>query len=310
MKVEQLTDPGGHVGPPGSLKKKSIAGLDDSDSGLDTTSTSSDSARSSSKVVEQNDKTKNHHETVHEVSTVVVVTRKKPPFMGLALKRNPDLSEIARNEQKLCYECYECGSKMAKRQPLTKTNGILFMKNRESEIMEYAQYKSVDDQAYTRSEIVQSWHYELQDHREYCLEELNQMYFYQKRYNQKYAVKKKNVSKSPIEDARKVTNNGDEKPTAMTKLQKKLREKIRKSKFNDTKSKSRDQSLDPSDPSVARSNPRHKPSCVISRPLTEENTDINFSGILQSTVLRQHCEQCVLRNKPVEYQNVLFVCQL
>ena len=35
-----------------------------------------------------------------------------------------------------------------------------------------------------------------------------------------------------------------------------------------------------------------------------------FSGILQSTVLRQHCEQCVLRNKPVEYQNVLFVCQL
>ena len=151
------------------------------------------------------------------------------------------------------------------------------MKNRESEIMEYAQYKSVNDQAYTRSEIVQSWHYELQDHREYCLEELNQMYFYQKRYNQKYAVKKKNVSKLPIEDARKVTNNGDEKPTAMTKLQKKLREKIRKSKFNDTKSKSRDQSLDPSDPSVARSNPtRHKPSCVISRPLTEENTDINF----------------------------------
>jgi len=91
MKVEQLTDPGGHVGPPGSLKKKSSAGLDDSDSGLDTTSTSSDSARSSSKVVEQNDKTKNHSETVHEVSTVVVVTRKKPPFMGLALKRNPDL---------------------------------------------------------------------------------------------------------------------------------------------------------------------------------------------------------------------------
>jgi len=308
MKVEQLTDPGGHVGPPGSPKKESIAGLDDSDSGLDTTSTSSDSARSSSKVVQQNENQKNH-ETVEASSTVVVVTRKKPPFMGLALKRNPDLSEIARNEQKLCYECYECGSKMAKRQPLTKTNGILFMKNRESEIMEYAQYKSVDDQAYTRSEIVQSWHYELQDHREYCLEELNQMYFYQKRYNQKYGAKKKNISKSPIEDASKVTNNGDEKPTAMTKLQKKLREKIRKSKFNDTKSKS-SQSLDPSDPSVARSNPRHKPSCVISRPLTEENTDINFSGILQSTVLRQHCEQCVLRNKPVEYQNVLFVCQL
>ena len=90
MKVEQLTDPGGHVGPPGSPKKESIAGLDDSDSGLDTTSTSSDSARSSSKVVQQNENQKNH-DTVEASSTVVVVTRKKPPFMGLALKRNPDL---------------------------------------------------------------------------------------------------------------------------------------------------------------------------------------------------------------------------
>jgi len=87
MKVEQLTDPGGHVGPPGSPpnKKESIAGLDDSDSGLDTTSTSSDSAQPSKPVVEQ--KT---NETINE-SSVVVVTRKKPPFMGLALKRNPDL---------------------------------------------------------------------------------------------------------------------------------------------------------------------------------------------------------------------------
>lgn len=305
MKVEHLTDPGGHVGPPGSSSKKdatSGSGLDDSDSGLDTTSTSS--LRSNSKTSTNVGVDEGTTQPTITEPALVVITRKKPPFMGLALKRNPDLSEIARNEQKLCYECYECGSKMAKRQPLTKTNGILFMKNRESEIMEHSQYKSVADQAYTRSEIVQSWHYELQDHRDYCVDELNQMYFYQKRYNQKYGVTVKPTT-TPIEE-RGVTNN-DEKMTAMTKLQKKLCEKIRKSKFNDAKSKS-SQSLDPS-PVAARS-PRSRPSCVISRPLTEENTDINFSGILQSTVLRQHCEQCVLRNKPVEYQNVLFVCQL
>ena len=40
-------------------------------------------------------------------------------------------------------------------------------------------------------------------------------------------------------------------------------------------------------------------------------TDINFSGILGSnTVLRQHCEQCVLRDKPEDFRSVLFVCQL
>jgi len=218
MKVEQLTDPGGHVGPPGPTSKNTGSGLEDSDSGLDTTSTSS---------VRSNSKTSNTADsgvsikTPEKTKVVELTPRKKPPFMGLALKRNPDLSEIARNEQKLCYECYECGSKMAKRQPLTKTNGILFMKNREADVMENYEYDSVADRAFTRSEIVQSWHFELQDHREYCTDELNQMYFYQKKYNLKYGVKVK--SKAPkIEEP--ITNN-DEKATTITKIQKKTARK-------------------------------------------------------------------------------------
>ena len=84
MKVEHITDPGGHVGPPGSGKN---IGLEDSDSGLDTTSTSS---------VRSNSKTSNDTAVSTDEKTKVVefTPRKKPPFMGLALKRNPDLRPV------------------------------------------------------------------------------------------------------------------------------------------------------------------------------------------------------------------------
>ena len=49
---------------------------------------------------------------------------------------------------------------------------------------------------------------------------------------------------------------------------------------------------------------------VKTRPVREEDYEINFSGKLQSTVLRLHCENCVLKDKPEEFQSVLFVCQL
>ena len=48
---------------------------------------------------------------------------------------------------------------MAKRQPLVKTNGILFMKNREEHVLEqfgiFENYENCAEQAFTRSEIVQ-----------------------------------------------------------------------------------------------------------------------------------------------------------
>jgi len=92
MKVEHLTDPGGHVGPPGSSSKKdatSGSGLDDSDSGLDTTSTSS--LRSNSKTSTNVGVDEGTTQPTITEPALVVITRKKPPFMGLALKRNPDL---------------------------------------------------------------------------------------------------------------------------------------------------------------------------------------------------------------------------
>ena len=91
MKVEQLTDPGGHVGPPGPTSKNTGSGLEDSDSGLDTTSTSS---------VRSNSKTSNTADsgvsikTPEKTKVVELTPRKKPPFMGLALKRNPDLRRV------------------------------------------------------------------------------------------------------------------------------------------------------------------------------------------------------------------------
>ena len=42
----------------------------------------------------------------------------------------------------------------------------------------------------------------------------------------------------------------------------------------------------------------------------QEDIEINFIGKLQSTVLRQHCGNCVLKDKPDEFQSVLFVCEL
>lgn len=321
MKAEHVTDPGGHVGPPGERTDKEVAVVEDgaskvkqvsetsdSDSGLDTSSLRSNSKTNETNSPATNEAKQTTTATEEDNSTpepapVLVARRKNIPFMGLALKRNPDLSEIAKNEQKLCYACYECGSKMAKRQPLTRTNGILFMKNREDEVMADVQYASVNERAFTRSEIVHSWHYELEDHRGYCIEELDQMYYYQKRYNQKYGLCKQERTETPDLDENDGDTKSDEKLTTMAKIQNKLRKMTKKTENEKLTESS---TWDHPPPSAA---PRSRPS-VISRPVDEENTDINFSGILQSTVLRQHCEKCVLRNKPLEYQNVLFVCQL
>merc|ERR1719220_2130799 len=49
---------------------------------------------------------------------------------------------------------------------------------------------------------------------------------------------------------------------------------------------------------------------IKSRPPVQDDFEINFTGKLQSTVLRQHCGNCVLKDKPDEFQSVLFVCQL
>lgn len=259
------------------------------------------------------------------------VKRRKMPFMGLAIRRNPDLSQIALNESKLRLACYECGNKMAKRQPLVKTNGILFMKNREEHVLEqfgiYENYENCAEQAFTRSEIVQGWNYELKEHRLYCRSEIEQMGFYQRRYSEKFGQsngsstaqprptanenddKTENVLNSSIDQSEVANGSTNEKKTTISKFSEKLRQKMKRSKSRDTLSSSNsanstDSNFEP--PPAARPT---KPE-VKSKP-AGDITDINFSGILGSnTVLRQHCEQCVLRDKPEDFRSVLFVCQL
>merc|ERR1719229_415853 len=103
----------------------------------------------------------------------------------------------------------------------------------------------------------------------------------------------------------------NEKKTTISKFSEKLRQKMKRSKSRDTLSSSNSSSSNSTDlnfepPPAARPS---KPE-VKSKPVSDI-TDINFSGIVGSnTVLRQHCEQCVLRNKPEDFRSVLFVCQL
>lgn len=254
--------------------------------------------------------------------------RRKMPFMGLAIRRNPDLSQIALNESKLRLACYECGNKMAKRQPLVKTNGILFMKNREEHVLEqfgiFENYENCEEQAFTRSEIVQGWNYELKEHRLYCRSEIEQMGFYQRRFSEKYGTKThQNTEQKTHEHDEKTENcfdqseeknmtaTANEKKTTISKFSEKIRQKMKRSKSRDTLSSSNSSSSNSTDlnfepPPAARPS---KPE-VKSKPVSDI-TDINFSGIVGSnTVLRQHCEQCVLRNKPEDFRSVLFVCQL
>lgn len=349
-------DPGGTIDETPSPVKSHVVNSD-SDSGLDTHSLgSAKNDESLGRVaVEQN---KLPEETAEKPPKTQVTQksqkpknekpkRRKMPNMGLAIRRNPDLSQIALNESKLRLACYECGNKMAKRQPLVKTNGILFMKNREEEILEkfgnFENYENCAEQAFTRSEIVQGWNHELDEHRLYCRSEIEQMGFYQRRFNEKFGPKlTKNLTcknldenlKNSVDDKTDVfdisgspTDSADidrshteknahtEKKTTISKFSEKLMQKMRRSKSRDTliNPHSTNSNLTPTDqfepPPAARQNKKSANPEVKSRP-EKDTTEVNFSGILGSTVLRQHCELCVLRDKPEDYRSVLFVCQL
>ena len=67
----------------------------------------------------------------------------------------------------LLYE-FALGSffKLGKRQPLIKTNGILFLKTREKEELRQRgkPYQDVKDCAMTRSNVVADWTLDLKDH--------------------------------------------------------------------------------------------------------------------------------------------------
>lgn len=314
---EMSVDPGG--GFELSLEKKvknRTSTSSDSDSGLSWTNGESNGESGSDRESEQNLIRESKQPDDHGDE---IIRPRKIPFMGLALRTNK-LSQIAKNEQKIKYQCYECGNTMAKRQPLVKTNGILFMKNREEVEMNGFQYDDLTDCAFTRSEIVKGWNIELREHIGYCSDEIGQMAHYQTKFNEKYKIIRKNSfspsEKSQISETSSQTSENNQPVETVEKVSKisKFLSKINKQ----GRSRSRDTSKiqpDPENcfepPPAARPKPKRSSPSVKIRP-PEATPEVNFSGkvALTSTVLREHCESCVLRNKPEEFQSVLFVCQL
>lgn len=317
--------------------------LHDSDSGLDTTSIGSQ--KNIKQPDAQTDATSGPHPTPEKSDSGITSDssadalqksqkqktpkkqydsrRRRIPKLGLSIKQNPDLSFIRRKPPP---RCISCDNDLCQRQPLVKTNGILFMKRREKECLNLENrhnYESVWDCAFTRSDIVADWTDDLKDHQDFCDQEIRTSLRYQRKY---YEKQRRELQKDPefdendengenIDTGQKAT---DESPTTLrrenSKRISKIEEKLKKmkSKVQNTMQRAKnnqgpiingfvqDEFLPP---------PTARPK-VKTRPVQDENFEINFSGKLQSTVLRLHCENCVLRDKPEEFQSVLFVCQL
>jgi len=266
--------------------------------------------------------------------------RRRIPKLGLSIKTNPDLSYIKTTKSETT-RCLSCNSILRQRQPLVKTNGILFMKHREKEVLESENrigYDSVWDCAFTRSDIVAEWTDDLKDHQDYCVQEIRKCQRMQRRQNEQIleSIRKEeenenfdtgqktagpNVVSEEKNPTEKIgpTETSEEKLPPFRRSQSKrvskmdFGEKLKSLKFKvqTTMQRARPQNCGKIlafeeefiPPTTAR--PKVKP-----RPTKNEDFEINFSGKLQSTVLRLHCENCVLKDKPEEFQSVLFVCQL
>lgn len=332
-----------------------IQNLHDSDSGLDTTSIGS---QKNQKILPE-EKSEDHQSptppNVKQLDSGVTSDssadaknqhqkpkkqfdsrRRRIPKLGLSIKQNPDLSFIRRKPPP---RCISCDSDLCQRQPLVKTNGILFMKRREKELLdlENRSYKSLWDCAFTRSDIVADWTDDLKDHQDFCGQEIRTSL----RYQRKYYEKQRREMLKDIEDdehdesididtgqkidSTTVTDNMIEDDTQIdSTLRRENSRRVSKLDFGERLKKMKSK--------VQNTMQRAKPSPIINgrillmeeeflppptarpkvktRPVREEDYEINFSGKLQSTVLRLHCENCVLKDKPEEFQSVLFVCQL
>lgn len=261
--------------------------------------------------------------------------RRRIPKLGLSIKQNPDLSFIRRKPPP---RCISCDSDLCQRQPLVKTNGILFMKRREKELLNLENrkiYESVWDCAFTRSDIVADWTDDLKDHQDFCDQEIRTSLRYQRKYYEKQRRAQHKENFDEVDENGETLDTGQSTPTSgssetgsgeptTTTLRRENSKRISKMDFGEKlkKMKSKVQNTI----RTAKNNngpiinngieieeflppPTARPK-VKTRPVQDENFQINFSGKLQSTVLRLHCENCVLQDKPEEFQSVLFVCQL
>lgn len=279
--------------------------------------------------------------------------RRRIPKLGITIKQNPDLSFI---RSVPLPRCVSCDSPLFQRQPLVKTNGILFMNAREKEATNNRVYISVHDCAFTRSNIVADWSDELKDHQDFCQQQieiavrLQRDLYKQQRLDSSPDPEVMSIEDVPLEPAlnpiqaarqispnygyqnfsKKVKLSSWHEPMDVdapapvlqransrrsSKMDFGIKFRKMKSKVQNTMQKALpanagntstingiENNFEP--PTSARSKTSHP------KKFFQDDVEINFIGKLQSTVLRQHCGNCVLKDKPDEFQSVLFVCEL
>lgn len=254
--------------------------------------------------------------------------RRRIPKLGITIKQNPDLSFI---RSVPLPRCVSCDSPLFQRQPLVKTNGILFMNAREKEATNNRVYISVHDCAFTRSNIVADWSDELKDHQDFCQQQieiavrLQRDLYKQQRLDSSPDPEVMSIEDVPLEPALNPIQPMDVDAPApvlqransrrSSKMDFGIKFRKMKSKVQNTMQKALPANAGNTSTINGIENNFEPPTSARSKTnqpkkFFQDDVEINFIGKLQSTVLRQHCGNCVLKDKPDEFQSVLFVCEL
>lgn len=302
---------------------------EDSDSGLDSCSIDSQrhlstvtspaqSPKLQDKIINSKSvKAKALNQKIEEIRNTWNGRRRRVPRLGVsALHSKPKSISALREATQL--SCVACCGPLIRRQPLIKTNGILFLKTREKEelLQRGMPYQNIADCAMTRSNVVADWTLDLKDHQDYCDQEIEANLRFKQRASLKSsaedALSSSGVSSSgdctrKLENSNLSKNDTSRASIRFQKVAEKVNfsEKLKKMKQRFTKSHPKNPFEIKEDftppPSAA---PKQKPKC-------ENLEGLQLSvGQQQSRFLRLHCEQCVLKDKPQDFQSVLFVCQL
>jgi len=304
---------------------------DDSDSGLD--SCSIDSQRNLSSVsspsqspkfqekvlTSESVKTNQLNQKIEEIRNTWNGRRRRVPRLGVsALHLKPKSISALREATQL--SCVACSGPLNRRQPLIKTNGILFLKTREKEelLQRGKPYHNMEDCATTRSNVVADWTLDLKDHQDFCNQEIEANLQNKLEYSKRSiledslsssVVSSSDNSSTKLEEPMFSKNHSCRASTRFQKVAERvnLSEKLKKMKQKFTKINNNSKN-----PFEIKEDFTPPPSAAPKpQPKNTKFEGVKLSvGQQQSRILRLHCEQCVLKNKPQDFQSVLFVCQL
>jgi len=306
----------------GEKNEDSDSGLDscsiDSQRNLSTVTTPAQSPKLLDKKINyESVKTKALNQKVEEIRNTWNGRRRRVPRLGVsALHSKPKSISALREATQL--SCVSCCGPLIRRQPLIKTNGILFLKTREKEelLQRGKPYQNTEDCAMTRSNVVADCTLDLKDHQDYCDQEIEANLRFKLKFSLKSSAEdtlsSSGVSSSEngtttIEDSKLSKNDASRASIRFQKVAEKVNfsEKLKKMKQKFTKSH-------PKNPFEIKEDFTPPPSAAPKQKPKSQNLEgLQLSvGQQQSRILRLHCEQCVLKDKPQDFQSVLFVCQL